>query len=96
MKSGSKRVNNVNVNSFQELKNVNVNDDRFMRVIRDAIRLGEKFGDGEKSWKYYLKVAWRLTPAEIWGNAEEAFRGEIRKSPAQKFAFLNKLTGKMA
>lgn len=90
MKTG----NNVNVNSFQELKNVNVNDTRTMNAIRNAVILGDRFGDGEKSWRFYLKVAWRLTPAEIWGNAEIA-EAKSRTTPAKYFAFLCRLTGKL-
>lgn len=86
------QANNVNgIDNFPKENNiVNDNDrERYRKsksVDLTAQDLVNKLGNPE-GYKFYCKVAWRLPPAVIYTNLEQAMKG---RSPVRLFTYLCK------
>jgi len=76
--------NNVNDNGVLNRTNNDNDIDRSKKIDLIAQRLVDTYNSPE-SWKFYCKVAMKLSEAQIWNNVEQSKAG---RSPAGLFNHL--------
>lgn len=91
-------INNDIVNANVNLKNNNnyIDNDKYSRarqVELIADLLLQKFEAKSESRPFMCKVAWKLSEARIWGNAEQALQGKKINNPMGLFIYLCKRDG---
>jgi hypothetical protein len=91
MRVANNDIDNVNVSSRDNYNDIDNDNYRKAKSVEfTADRLLTKLGAKPESRPFMCKVAWKLSEARIWDNAEQAIKG---RNPMGLFIYLCKRDG---